>query len=132
MQSLPQFCRLTAAAQTAVRDRKVIHKSNCGEATMIGMTFIGFLILLTISVLVSAVLHYGCRYYVMPGAWSFGSKVVVGWIGAWLGSPVFGYWPHQIPNLQHGNIWFIPAILGALALIIVAVDISTMMRSARQ
>jgi hypothetical protein len=36
-----------------------------------------------------------------------------------------GYWPHRIPSLQHGDIWFIPAILGALALIIVAVDVAT-------
>jgi uncharacterized membrane protein YeaQ/YmgE (transglycosylase-associated protein family) len=99
---------------------------------MIGMDFIAFLILLIISVVVSAVLHYGFKYYVTPGIWSFCSKVVVGWIGAWLGSPVFGYWPHRIPSLQHGDIWVIPAILGALALIIVAVDLATMLRSARQ
>ena len=92
---------------------------------MIGIDFIGFLILLIISVVVSTVLHYGCKYYVTPGTWSFCSKVVVGWIGAWLGSPVFGYWPHRFPILQHGDIWFIPAILGALALIIVAVDVAT-------
>ena len=87
---------------------------------------------ISISVVVSAVLHYGAKYYVTPGVWSFCSKVVVGWIGAWLGSPVFGYWPHSIPYLQHGNVWFIPAILGALASIIVAVDIATMVRNARQ
>ena len=96
---------------------------------MIGMNFISFLILLIISIGVSAILHYGFKYYVTPGVWSFCSKVVVGWIGAWLGSPVFGYWPHRIPNLQYGDVWFIPAILGALALIIVAVDIATMIRS---
>jgi uncharacterized membrane protein YeaQ/YmgE (transglycosylase-associated protein family) len=99
---------------------------------MIGMNFISFLILLIISVVVSAVLHYRFKYYVTPGHWSFCSKVIVGWIGAWLGSPIFGYWPHRIPYLQYGDVWFIPAILGALALIVVAVDVATMMRSARQ
>ena len=99
---------------------------------MIGMNFISFLILLIISVVVSAVLHYRFKYYVTPGHWSFCSKVVVGWVGAWLGSPVLGYWPHRIPYLQYGDVWFIPAILGALALIVVAVDVATMMRSARQ
>ena len=96
---------------------------------MIGMEFIEFVILLFISVVVSAVLHYQCKYYVTPGHWSFASKVVVGWIGAWLGSPVFGYWPHRIPSLHYGNIWLIPAILGALAAIIVAVDVASMVSS---
>jgi uncharacterized membrane protein YeaQ/YmgE (transglycosylase-associated protein family) len=93
---------------------------------MIGMHFISFLSLLIISVAVSAVLHYYFEYYVTPGHWSFCSKVVVGWVGAWLGSPVFGYWPHKIPILHYEDVWFIPAILGALALIIVAVDVATM------
>ena len=59
---------------------------------MIGMEFVSFIILLAISVVVSAVLHYGLKYYVNPGLWSFCSKVVVGWTGAWLGSPVLGHW----------------------------------------
>ncbi|MGE5162432.1 MAG: hypothetical protein ACM3IH_00185, partial [Sphingobacteriales bacterium] len=50
------------------------------------------------------------EYYVTPGHWSFCSEVVVGWIGAW-GSPVFGCWPHRIPNLHYGDVWYIPAIL---------------------
>jgi len=93
---------------------------------MIGMSFISFLILLVISVVVSAVLHYHFKYYVTPGHWSFCSKVAVGWIGAWLGSPVLGHWPSRIPNLHYEEIWYIPAALGALALIIVAVDVATM------
>jgi uncharacterized membrane protein YeaQ/YmgE (transglycosylase-associated protein family) len=93
---------------------------------MIGMSFISFLILLVISVVVSAVLHYHFKYYVTPGHWSFCSKVVVGWIGAWLGSPVLGHWPSRIPKLHYEEVWYIPAVLGALALIIVAVDVGTM------
>jgi len=97
---------------------------------MIGMNFISFLILLVVSVAVSAVLHYGLKYYVTPGLWSFCSKVVVAWIGAWLGSPVLGYWPHEIPMLGYGNIWFIPAILGSLAALVLAVDLVKMGRGA--
>jgi len=93
---------------------------------MIGMSFISFLILLVISVVVSAVLHYHFKYYVTPGHWSFCSKVAVGWIGAWLGSPVLGHWPSRIPILHYEEVWYIPAVLGALALIIVAVDVATM------
>ena len=98
---------------------------------MIGMEFIGFVSLLIISVVVSAILHYGFKYYVTPGSWSFCSKVVVGWVGAWLGSPVFGYWPHRFPVLHYQDVWFVPAILGAAALIIVAVDVAGMMRGLR-
>lgn len=58
-------------------------------------------------------------------------RLVVGWVGAWLGSPVFSYWPHKIPVLHYEGVWFVPAILGSLALIIVAVDVAKMMRSAK-
>ena len=97
---------------------------------MIGMDFISFLILLIISVVVSAILHYGLKYYVTPGVYSFCSKVVLGWVGAWLGSPVLGYWLHRFPFLYYGDIWFIPAILGSLAVLIVAVDVAKMGRGA--
>lgn len=93
---------------------------------MIGMDFVSFLILLVISVVISGILHFGLSYYVTPGLWSFASKVVVGWIGAWLGSPVFGHW---FPGLNYQNVYYIPAILGSLALIVVAVDLFKMKRS---
>ena len=96
---------------------------------MIGMDFISFLILLVISVVVSGILHYGLNYYVTPGFWSFCSKVAVGWAGAWIGSPVFGHWP---AGLHYEDIWFIPAILGAAGVLIVAVDLGMMARGTRQ
>ncbi len=92
---------------------------------MIGMDVVSFLILLVISVVVSAILHYVCDYYATPGLWSFCSKIVVGWIGAWLGTPVLGHW---LPGLSYGpagmEIFYIPAILGSLALLIVVVDVA--------
>jgi|SRR5271155_469614 len=97
---------------------------------MIGMNFISFLILLIISVVVSGILHYGFKYYATPGFESFCVKVVLGWFGAWLGSPVFGNWPHLIPFLNYQNIWFIPAILGALAAVGLAVDFDKRARGA--
>ena len=90
---------------------------------MIGMSFISFVILLIISVVVSGVLHYGLKYYATPGFESFCFKVVLAWGGAWLGSPVFGYWPNKLPFLHYGDIWFIPAILGSLAVLTVAVEL---------
>ena len=86
---------------------------------MIGMNFVSFLILLIISVVVSAVLHFGFKLYVRPGLESFLSKVVLGWIGAWLGSPVFGHW---FGGLNYDQVYIIPAILGSLAFLIMLVD----------
>jgi uncharacterized membrane protein YeaQ/YmgE (transglycosylase-associated protein family) len=87
------------------------------------MDFTSFLILLIISVAVSWILHFGLDYYVTPGMWSFASKVVVGWFGAWLGTPVFGRW---FPGLNYNDVYFIPAIIGAVAILLVAVDIVKM------
>jgi uncharacterized membrane protein YeaQ/YmgE (transglycosylase-associated protein family) len=90
------------------------------------MDFVSFLILLIISVVVSGILHYGLNYYVTPGVWSFCSKVAVGWVGAWVGSPVLGHWPSRIPGLHYGDVWIVPAILGAAAVLIVAIDLAKM------
>jgi uncharacterized membrane protein YeaQ/YmgE (transglycosylase-associated protein family) len=95
---------------------------------MIGMRFLDFLLLLVISVVVSGVLHYGLKYYATPGPWSFCSKVVVGWIGAWLGSPVLGSWPHVPPIFHFDAIYIFPAVLGALGLEILAVDLVKLRR----
>jgi uncharacterized membrane protein YeaQ/YmgE (transglycosylase-associated protein family) len=87
------------------------------------MDFIAFLILLGISVVVSGVLHFGLNYYVTPGPWSFASKVVVGYMGAWYGTLVFGRW---WPGFNYQDIYYVPAVLGAVALILVAVDLFKM------
>ncbi len=86
---------------------------------MIGMSFISFLILLAISAVVSAILHFGLKYYVRPGTNSFIAKVIFGWVGAWLGSPVFGYW---FTGFNYEGVYYIPAILGSFALLIMMVD----------
>ncbi len=88
---------------------------------MFGMGFISFLILLVISVAVSAALHWGLKYYVIPGLGSYFSKVVIGWIGAWLGSPVFGHWWEGV---NYEQVYYIPAILGSLALLVLVIDVT--------
>ena len=87
---------------------------------MIGMDFISFLILLVISLVVAAILHFGLKYYIIPGPSSYLSKVVVGWLGAWLGSPVFGYWWQ---GLNYKEVYIVPAILGAFALLVLVIDV---------
>ena len=94
---------------------------------MFGMDFVSFLILLVISAVVAAVLHFGLKYYVIPGLASYFSKIVIGWIGAWLGSPVFGHWWEGV-NYQ--QVYFIPAILGSLALLVLAIDVVKTFRGA--
>ena len=94
---------------------------------MIGMNFISFLILLVISIVVSSVLHYVFKFYIRPGIVSFVSKVIFGWIGAWLGTPVFGHW---FGGLVYETIYIIPAILGSLALLIIIVDLVLTVKSA--
>jgi uncharacterized membrane protein YeaQ/YmgE (transglycosylase-associated protein family) len=87
---------------------------------MTGIGFISFIILLVISVVVSAVLHFGFKYYARPGFNSFISKVIFGWIGAWLGSPIFGHW---FGGVKYEEVYIIPAILGCLSLLIIMVDL---------
>lgn len=87
---------------------------------MIGMNFVSFIILLAISVVVSLILHFGLKCYIRGGICSFISKVIFGWIGAWLGSPVFGYW---FKGVNYEEVYIIPAILGSFAMLIILVDL---------
>jgi len=84
---------------------------------MIGMDLISFLILLLISVVVSAVLHFVLKMYIVAGWRSYISKVCIGWVGAWIGSPVLGYW-----LFHYEQVYIVPAILSCLAILIVAAD----------
>lgn len=78
----------------------------------------GFVVLLVIALVVAAALHYGAKLYVRPDALSFVAKIIWAYIGAWMGTPVFGIWgPVFAANA------LIPALLGALAILIVAVDL---------
>jgi uncharacterized membrane protein YeaQ/YmgE (transglycosylase-associated protein family) len=84
---------------------------------MIGIDFVSFLILLVISVIISGVVHFALKMYIVAGCRSYISKVCIGWIGAWIGSPVLGYW-----WFHYEQVYIVPAILGCFAILIVAVD----------
>ena len=77
---------------------------------MIGICFLSFLWLLIIAVVVSVVMYYAFSIRLTSGYWM---QLIVSWVGAWLGSPVFGHWFEQV---KLGKIYIIPAILGAIAL----------------
>ena len=82
------------------------------------MGFEGFLTLLVVSVVISGVLHYGVKFYVTAGTWSFISKCVIGYVGALLGATFFGSW-----GPGYGDVHIIPAILGSAALLIFVIDV---------
>jgi len=77
---------------------------------LIGMDFLSFLYLLIIAVVVGSVLYF-LKVRLTKG-WL--TNVAVGWIGAWLGSPVLGNWWDV---LRSGNVFWVPAIIGSAALI---------------
>jgi uncharacterized membrane protein YeaQ/YmgE (transglycosylase-associated protein family) len=87
---------------------------------MIGMDFISFLILLIISIVVSGILHFGLKYHNKAEWRTYVSKVGAGWFGAWLGSPVFGYWWQ---GLNYKEVYIVPAILGAIVPIVFSVEL---------
>jgi uncharacterized membrane protein YeaQ/YmgE (transglycosylase-associated protein family) len=90
---------------------------------MIGMDFVSFLILLAIGVVVALIVHYVLKVRVRTGFISFLGSVVWGWVGAWLGSPVFGHWA-----FNYEEVYVIPAILGSFALLILMVDLVKTMK----
>jgi uncharacterized membrane protein YeaQ/YmgE (transglycosylase-associated protein family) len=75
---------------------------------MLAMSFGSFLVLLVVGAVVALVYHYAFRYRFLEGWDSLVGKVAIGWLGAWLGSPVLGHWLWPIEQ-----IYVVPAILGA-------------------
>ena len=85
---------------------------------MIGMGFAAFLTLLVISAILSAIFQ-GVGYRVLDGSEGFFAKLITGWVGGWIGSPVLGYWGGR--GIFGTNVHLIPAILGSLAAIFMQV-----------
>lgn len=77
---------------------------------MIGMGFGAFLTLCVISLIGAAVIHYGFGYRFLSGYDGFVAKWIVGWLGAWVAAPVYGYWFH---GLSIQGQYLLPAFLGA-------------------
>ncbi|MFQ5691245.1 MAG: GlsB/YeaQ/YmgE family stress response membrane protein [Gemmatimonadota bacterium] len=82
------------------------------------MDFASFFVLLIIGVVVSGILHYGLKFYIRAGTSSFLSKVVIGYVGAWQGGSVLGSWG---PSSE--RVYYVPAILGSAALLLLVVDV---------
>ncbi len=87
------------------------------------MAFQQFLTLVALSTTVSAILHFGLSYYSTPGTRSFLGKIVIGYAGALWAGALIGGWEF-IPGLTIASVPVIPAMLGSLATIVFAVDVT--------
>ncbi len=85
------------------------------------MNFVSFIILLGIALLVSLILHYVVKFFVRKNVSSYFAELVMAWIGGWLGSAVIGNW---FNGWDYHQVYFIPAFLGAIALMVLYVEIS--------
>lgn len=82
---------------------------------MINIGFLPFLYLLIISIVISLILYYVPKIKVkLTGGYPV--SLIFGYLGAWVGTPVFGKWAFG----TCGEISIIPAILGAIAAILLA------------
>ncbi len=84
------------------------------------MGFVEFLVLLVIGILVSAILHFGLSYYAMPGWRSYFGKLTVGYVGALIAGTTIGTWDLGVVIEK---VAVIPAILGSLGMIVLAIDL---------
>lgn len=75
---------------------------------MLGMSFTSFLVLLAIGTVVALAYHYVFRYRFLDGVDSLLGKIALGWLGGWLGSPVFGHWLWKVED-----VYLVPAIFGS-------------------
>lgn len=82
------------------------------SAPLIGMPFFPFLVLLILSAIAAAIVHWGFRYRLFNGWDGYLGQWMVAWVGAWLGPAVLGHW---FDSIMLWNIYIIPALLGALA-----------------
>ncbi len=83
------------------------------------MTLMSFVVLLIISAVVAAVLHYGLKLHISSDALSFIATTIWAYAGAWLSMHVFGMW---LPEIGYGGVAIVPAALGSAAIIVVLVD----------
>jgi hypothetical protein len=82
------------------------------SAPLIGMSFLSFLVVLILSAIVAAVLHWVFRYRLFSGIDGFLGQWMVAWLGAWLGPAVLGHW---FDSFILWNIYILPALIAAFA-----------------
>lgn len=78
------------------------------EVILLALNFTSFLVFLVLGTVVALVYHYFLRYRFLDGIASLFGKIIMSWLGGWLGSPVFGHWSWRLED-----VYLVPAILGA-------------------
>ena len=78
---------------------------------MIGMSFLACIVLIIISIVVSAILFLALKIRIGEGIKGFIAEIFVGWIGAWLGW-IWGHW-----WFKFWDVYIVPAIIGSVATI---------------
>ena len=78
------------------------------KVSIIGMDFLPFVYITVIAIVFSLIMRYVIKSKLIAG---YPTELILAWLGAWLGSPVFGHWW----NIQHKNVYFISAIIGVFA-----------------
>jgi uncharacterized membrane protein YeaQ/YmgE (transglycosylase-associated protein family) len=78
---------------------------------MIGMTFSSFLALLVIGAACALFFHSVPKPRPL-GIAAYMGQLIVGWLGAWIGSAVVGHWGWIIPTT---NVYVLPAFISSLA-----------------
>lgn len=81
------------------------------SAPLIGMPFPPFLVLLVLSAVAAAAVHWVVRYRLFAGIDGFLGQWMVAWLGAWLGPAVLGHWG----SIMLCDIYIVPALIGAFA-----------------
>jgi len=78
---------------------------------MIGMSFLACVVLIIISIVISAILFYVLKKRIGRGIQGFIAEIFVGWVGAWLGW-IWGHW-----WFKFWDVYIVPAIIGSVATI---------------
>ncbi len=82
------------------------------SAPLIGMSFASFVVLLVLSAVAAAIVHWGLRYRLFNGMDGYSGQWMVAWVGAWLGPSVLGHW---FGSAMVCGIFVVPALLGGIA-----------------
>ncbi|MEA1965200.1 MAG: hypothetical protein U9O41_08805 [Candidatus Aerophobetes bacterium] len=84
---------------------------------MIYVSFFPFVWLAAIAAGVSLIWHYIFKVRLACGYWF---TLIIAYLGAWLGTPVFGKWASFMTWTKGGTVSYLPAVMGALAAIYLA------------
>jgi uncharacterized membrane protein YeaQ/YmgE (transglycosylase-associated protein family) len=87
---------------------------------MIGMTFASFVALLVIGAVCALFLDGILRPRFLGKGQDYLCQLIVGWLGAWIGSAVVGHWGGMIPTT---NIYLLPGIVSSLAAIYLLIEL---------